>query len=624
MLPSHDIYRRFTVPVTNSCLERDESVFNKEDGPGIRTRVLLLTSLVLIIAGTTASSLLIVRNRLQQHVRQSLADDLRHSVETFQDLEAHRRSTLEQESLLLASLPSLKALMTTNDSRTITDDAVDFWKTSGNDLFALADADGRVLSANAGSQNDTNELKGDLQAAVGDSARHYLLSGGHLYEYSMRPLYFGGPANGTLLGYVISGYAVDHQFLLQVGRGAGAEVAFAAGDTIVGSTLPKEKKDTLQRMISSLRKKSEEILRIGPERFLATIKDMRNGADVPLQLIVMKSFAEADRTEHEINQLVLVASLLAIAVGALLMLLLARMVTRPLELLARGVRAFGEGDPKHLLPSGGTQEVRYLSRIFAQMRDEIQKKSQALLESERLATIGRMASSVSHDLRHYLAAVYANAEFLASPALAASERAELFDEIRLAVNGTTDMLDALLLFGRTGRALQRVETSMIALVNRAVALVRTHPDAELVTVSVDPCSAEITAALDTKQMERAVYNLLLNACQSAKFGAERREVHLAVSSDVATATVTITDTGPGVAEGIRTNLFDPFVSLGKQKGTGLGLTLASSVAREHDGAVRLVSSRPGETIFCLTVSRVPLSGANSSPAEIRRNTPVMP
>ena len=593
-------------------------MLKKRQGPGIRTRVLLLTSLVLIIAGTTASSLLIVRSRLQHHVQEALAADLQHSVETFQDIEAHRRSTLDQESSLLASLPSLKALMTTSDPRTITDDAVDFWKTSGNDLFALADANSHVLSANAEDVSNPQRLKHDLQAVIDDPSSHYLLSGGRLYEYSVRPLYFGSAATGTLLGYVVSGYAVDHRLLQEVGRGAGAEAAFIAGSDIVASTLPMEKRKLLQGMVASLRQNSAEILSIGSERYLASSKDVTNGAVAPLRLVVMKSFNEADRTEREINRLVFLASLLAIVVGSLLMLLLARMVTRPLELLATGVRAFGEGDPKHLLPSGGTQEVRYLSRVFSEMRDEIQKKNRALVESERLATIGRMASSVSHDLRHYLAAVYANAEFLASPMLPASERAELFDEIRLAVNGTTDMLDSLLIFGRTGTALQRVETSMTALANRAVALVRTHPDAEGVIVRVNP-GPDITAAMDAKQMERAVYNLLLNACQSARHSSDRREVSVSVDGDETTASVTITDSGLGVAEGVRENLFDPFVSLGKQKGTGLGLTLAWSVAREHDGSVQVVSSRPGEAVFRLTVSRV-ASGTKNNAANTARST----
>lgn len=339
-------------------------MFNKKQGPGIRTRLLLLTSLVLIIAGTTASSLLIVRSRLQHHVQEALAADLQRSVETFQNLEAHRRSVLDHENALLASLPKLKALMTTSDPRTITDGAVDFWRTSGNDLFALTDANFHILSANAEDVSNTERLKHDLQVVIDDPRSHYLLSSGRLYEYSVRPLYFGSEATGTLLGYVISGYVIDHRLLQEVGRGAGAEAAFIAGNDILASTLPKEKRMPLQGMVASLRQDSAEILRIGSERYLASIKDVTNGAVAPLRLVVMKSFKEADRTEREINRLVFLASLLAIVVGSLLMSLLARMVTRPLELLATGVRAFGEGDPKHLLPSGGTQEVRYLSRYF--------------------------------------------------------------------------------------------------------------------------------------------------------------------------------------------------------------------------------------------------------------------
>lgn len=594
-------------------------MFNSQDGTGIRTRVLLLTLLVLIVAGTTASSLLIVRNRLQRHVQETLAADLRHSNETFQDLDANRRLSLEKESLLLASLPSLKALMTTSDPRTITDDAVDFWKTSGNDLFALAGAEGRILAANARGVANTEELKRDLRAATAAPAKHYLLSGGALYEYSVQPLYFGDPVNGTLLGYVISGYAIDHQFLLEVSRGAGAAAAFVADNEIVVSTLSKEKRDALRGAIASISPDREAIVKIAGERFLATSRDMSVGAGMPLRLIVMKSFDEADRTEQEINRLVFLASALAIVAGSILVLLLARMVTRPLEVLATGVRAFGEGDPKYLLPAGGTQEVRYLSRVFAQMRDEIQKKNRALLESERLATIGRMANSVSHDLRHYLAAVYANAEFLASPALPASERAELFEEIRVAVNGTTDMLDSLLIFSRTGAALQRVPTSMTGLVNRTVGLVRTHPDAESVMVKMQPGGADVTAAIDAKQMERAVYNLLLNACQSAKQNPERREVNVAVTGDETTASVTVGDSGHGVPEEIRESLFDPFVTSGKQKGTGLGLTLAWSVAREHEGNVQLVSNRPGKTVFRLTIARAVSTAQHNNTDNLSRS-----
>jgi signal transduction histidine kinase len=608
---------------TDLSRNRKDSVSTDRRQPGIRTRVLLLTSLVLIIAATTASSLYIIRSRLHQQVQSTLEMDLGHSVETFQDLEAGRLAVLERENALMADLPSLKALMTTSDPRTIADDAVDFWKTSGNDLFALADGDLRVQAAYARDASNADILRRDLQTVIAEPSKHYLMSGGQLFEYSVQPLYFGDRANGTLLGYVISGYAIDSGFLQEVGRGAGAEAAFLAGDAVTVSTLPTEKQGALRQMAHSLQQNAQSAITVvDHERYLTASKDLTVGAATPLRLVVMKSFDAADRAEKEINWLVFWVGLLAMAAGSALMLLLARMVTRPLELLAAGVRAFGEGDQQHLLPDGGTQEVRYLSGVFAQMRDEIEKTNRALLESERLATIGRMASSVSHDLRHYLAAVYANAEFLASPTLPSSERAELYEEIRLAVNGTTDMLDSLLIFSRTGAALKRVPTSMAMLVDRSITLVKTHPDAERVTLLLQEIDADTTAAVDTKQVERAIYNLLLNACQSARENAGLRDVRVSLSSDSKTVSVTIVDSGPGVAEGIRESLFDPFVSQGKQKGTGLGLTLAWSVAREHDGDVRLVSSRAGETIFRLTVARhISESTRNANPSRSTVLTP---
>jgi signal transduction histidine kinase len=583
---------------------REVSVSTENHTPGIRTRALLLVSLVLIIVGTTASSLFIIRNQLRLQVRANLETDLGHSVETFQDLDAGRLVELEHEGALLAALPSLKALMTTRDPRTITDDAVDFWKTSGNDLFALSDPSQKVQAAYAKGATNTDVLKRDLQSAVTDLSQHYLLSNGRLFEYSVRPLYFGRPEDGTLLGYVISGYAIDEGFLQEVGRGAGAEVAFLAGNSVVVSTLANGRQLDLGKIADPQQQNgTASIATVGRERYLSASKDLTSEAGSPLRLVVMKSFDAADRAEMEIDRLVMWVSILAIAAGSVLMILLARMVTRPLEKLAAGVRAFGEGNSEHSLPAGGTEEVRYLSRVFAKMRDEIEKTHRALLESERLATIGRMASSVSHDLRHYFAAIYANAEFLASPVLPASERAELYEEIRLAIDGTTDMLDSLLIFSRTGSSLHRVFVDMTMLVEHAIALVNTHPDAQGMKVILEKGNADTSVEADTKQVERAVYNLLLNACQSARKHSGPRIVKVSVSAESQSISVAIMDNGPGVAEEIRETMFDPFVSQGKQKGTGLGLTLASSVAREHGGDVKLVSSRDGETIFQLTVAR---------------------
>jgi signal transduction histidine kinase len=323
-----------------------------------------------------------------------------------------------------------------------------------------------------------------------------------------------------------------------------------------------------------------------------------------LGLVVLKSFEQANRATSEINRLVLLLGFAALVLGSMLMIGLSRIVTDPLEMLAQGVRAFGAGDSARPLPDRGTKEVHELSTAFAAMRSQILKTNRALLDAERLATIGSMASSVSHDLRHYLAAVYANAEFLSVSRLSLDERLELFGDIQIAVHGATELLDSLLIFSKTGAALQLERDSIIRIVKNAIVLLKAHPEAEgtvILTEFNDPDGG--AAFVDGKQMQRAIYNLLLNACQSARRSEGRREVTISMKTLGDDIALRITDSGPGVAEHIRNSLFQPFVSDGKQSGTGLGLTLANLVAKEHGGGVTLLSTNPGETIFELRLRR---------------------
>ena len=587
----------------NSSRSVTESRTTATYGNGIRTRVLLQLSVALIIVATMASSLFIIGRSLRHTAAVRLHDDLQNSLQTFQDLQRRRRASLERENRLMAALPTLRALMTTHDARTIQDGAREFRSLSGSDLFALVDADGTIVAAEAQGIADQKQLRKDLLPIVEHAGKHYLVACGRMFEYSIAPVYFGTQQSGTLLAYVIDGYLVDHRLMQEVGRGAGAEAIFFAGDRVAASSLPEERWKTQDWQALLKPHSSDVVVQLGKERYLGASRDLPDGAGTSLRLVVLKSFDEADQAERQIRRIVVLVSLLALLGGSALMLLLARTVTSPLERLAKAVRAFAGGDRRFQLPEGGPQELRYLSHVLAEMRHDIEKKNHALLESERLATIGRMASSVSHDLRHYLAAIYANSEFLASSTLSLDERAELFEEIRLAVHGTTDMLDALLLFGSTGTAVRRVHASMEAVVDRAVALVRAHPDGEAISVRVECPVEDAVGEIDVRQMERAIYNLLLNACQAAREGDGPGQVWVKIYAERDSISLTVTDSGRGVPEMIRHSLFDPFVSEGKQKGTGLGLTLASSVAHEHGGVVELVSSRPGETIFRITIER---------------------
>ncbi|HEV2486798.1 MAG TPA: ATP-binding protein [Terracidiphilus sp.] len=577
--------------------------------------------MALVIAVVTGLSLLLIRHQLSNQVTDDLSHDLDHSVTTFQNLQAERLRVLERENALLAKLPTLKALMTSGDDLTIQNEAAEFWRLSGADLFVLADPSGRIVASYTQSTSAVDTLRQGLKILLDSSGKHYLLDGGSLYACASRPLYFGSDQEGTLLGYVVSGVSIERT-VRQISEPTGVEAAFLSSGQVVASTLDPDLQANMaqqSRLLSSM-SRAPVTVTLGDTRFLSATEDLSAASTSPLQLVVLKSFKPAEQSISRIDRMVLIVGLLALLSGTALMIVISHLLTRPLEELSRSVRAFGLGDVAHLVPRHGTQEVRQLSTAFARMRSEIHKANQAVLESERLATIGRMASSVSHDLRHYLAAIYANSEFLASDRFSPKERAEIFSDIRAAVTGTTDMLESLLIFSRTGTSIRRKPELMATLLERATALVRTHPDAEGVTL-VSHCGepAETFAVVDGKQIERAISNLLLNACQSARSMGASAYVAVTLERMNGQIVVNVIDNGPGVPPRIRLNLFEPFVSEGKQKGTGLGLTLAHCIALEHGGEVILLGSRPGETIFQMKVARDLSAQDQSDTSEAERH-----
>ena len=587
---------------------------------GVRTHVLLVVAMAVVIAVVTGLSQLLIRHQLLKQVTNDLSGDLDHSVTAFQNMQAEGLATLERENALLAEEPRLTALMTSGDDLTIQNGAAGFWSLSGADLFVITDPTGRMIAVFSRRADTGAALGQSLRTLLATPSRHYLVAGGSLYECAAHPLYFGSEQEGTLLGYVVSGISVERS-VREVSQPTGVDVVFLSGGEIVASTLAPQLQSSLARQspLFSAASGSPSTIDLGDTRYLFARKDLSVSATSPLQLVVLKSYEPAEQSISRIDKMVLIVGLMALLSGTVLMMIVSWLVTHPLEELSRSVHAFGLGDVGYHVPRHGTQEVRELSKAFSGMRSEIQQANQKVLESERLATIGRMASSVSHDLRHYLAAIYANAEFLASDRFSAKERADIFGEIRAAVNGTTEMIESLLIFSRTGNSVRRQPELMATLVERATALVRTHPDAEGVKITTrygDP--AETAVAVDGKQLERAISNLLLNACQSARVNGRQARVAVALETYDRQMVVSVTDNGPGVPETIRECLFDPFVSEGKQKGTGLGLTLAHCIALEHGGEVVLVSSRPGETIFQLKVARdLPVQDEADPPAAER-------
>ncbi len=566
----------------------------------LRTRFLL--SMVLITAGLTAMSLLVVRHSVQNQVRAEIVQDLRNSVTTFQNFQHDREVMLTHSAELVAYLPITRSIMTSHDPATIQDASKDVWTLTGSDLLVLVDRNGRVVGLHTKSVGLTPEAaqKDFERSLTEEGSSHWWFGSHHLYQTFMQPIYFGSKTEGPLLGFLIIGYEIDDRLAREVSKISASQVAFSYGDEIVATTLTP-----LQAQDPDVRAFATESSQTGPrdvelskENFVGTSLDLSGQQPTPVRLTVLGSYDQAAKFLGNLNRLLLLLGLTAVLVGSGLVFLISYTFTRPLASLVEGVRALEHGDFHHPLDPRGSDEVAELTSAFDRMRASLLKTQQALLESEQLATIGRMASSISHDLRHALAAVVANSEFLCDGRLTSAQREELYQEVRSGVNQMTDLIDSLLEFARTRESLNPTYASVVESVQRAMQSVRLHPRHQGTLIEVHS-NGQSTAWFDPRKLERALYNLLLNACEAAPSSEGRVEV--TIRRTPASIIIDVSDNGPGIAEPIRDKLFHPFVSFGKANGTGLGLTVVQKIVQDHGGTVMMERTRDGRTVFRIMI-----------------------
>jgi len=583
--------------------------------PRLRLRTRFLLSMLLITTGLTTTSLLLVQRSFRINVRQGIAVNLRNSVAAFQDFRHERETMLTSDVALLADLPITRAIMTSPDPVTIQDASQDISQIAASDLFVMVDRGGRVVALHTKTPGFTREaaekyFQQSLDEDRGEPS-HWWLGEHHLYQTFIEPIYRGTRTEGTLLGFLVIGYEINDRLAAEVSKVAGSQVAFSCGNEIVGTTLTAAQVQggSIQNLIAgSLRDDAREI-EIGNERFLATSLVLSGSRPTPVRLSVLGSYDQATKFVDQLNRYLLLLGLAAILVGSGLVFLISHTFTRPLGNLVGGVRALEGGDFHHPLDSRGGDEVGELTRAFERMRTSLLKSQRDLLESEQLATIGRMASSISHDLRHSLAAIVANSEFLCDSHLTPAQREELYQEVRSGVNLMTDLIDSLLEFARTRESLTPAYASVSETIQRAVLAVRLHPRHHNRSIDV-LCGNQVSGWFDQRKLERALYNLLLNACEAAPPVGGTVEVTAAAVAD--SITISVADNGPGIAESIRERLFHPFVSYGKENGTGLGLAVVQKIVQDHGGEIFVERTAQGRTVFQIVLPARVQDAARSS------------
>ena len=223
---------------------------------------------------------------------------------------------------------------------------------------------------------------------------------------------------------------------------------------------------------------------------------------------------------------------------------------------------------------------------------------QEALAAERLAAVGRVATSVAHDLRSPLGGILRSAEFLARPELSPGTRQKLSQAVtslaRRLMNTTQEILD----YVRGGTLpLRRVPCPLSEFLDEVLAVLEVDFGDQGIEVVRD-CDYAGPVVMDADRMAQVVYNIAANARDAMPRGGT---FSVATRKAEKRVEVRFADTGPGVPEQLGDLIFEPFFTYGKGEGAGLGLSIARRIVEEHGGQLWVESCEGQGATFVVSL-----------------------
>ncbi len=597
----------------------------------VRLRTKFLLSLLAITAGLSSATLLIVSYSVQKRVRENIREDLHNSVDIYQSFESQREVTLKRSAQLLANLPNVRAMMTTQDSATIQDASGDVWNLSGSDLMVFADRSGDVVAMRAKNTSFERPAAQEfMQASLQkEEPRSWWFGGGHLYEVWIQPIYFGAESKDSTLGYLAVGHEIDERAAEDFSKIASSDVAFRWGDTFVASTLTSAQQAELGRQPPGDAAGSRQT-EIGNERYLATTVALPPDTQPRVTLTVLKSFDKATSFLRELNRILFGLGLLSVVAGSVLVFFISDTFTRPLANLVAGVRALEGGDYGFPLESTGGDEVSEVTGAFSRMRTNMQKTQaeqrqleERLRQAHKMEAVGRLAGGVAHDFNNLLTIIRGNGDLLSDRDGADAFHKRCVEQIQKASSRAVSMTRQLLAFSRM-QVLQPRVLDLNAVVAEMGKMLPRLIGEHIENVFVPEPKLKLVTA-DPGQIEQVLMNLAVNARDAMPGGGtltvRTANVEMTQGSGARHGSMTpgsyvllaVSDTGIGMDEEIRTHIFEPFFTTKEVgKGTGLGLATVYGIVKQSGGFIWVESALGKGTTFEIYL---PLASGPASKAE---------
>lgn len=312
-----------------------------------------------------------------------------------------------------------------------------------------------------------------------------------------------------------------------------------------------------------------------------------------VQRLVDSLIAEARARERWAMGFLVALTAFTVIVGVA-MALYARRVLAPLAAVTDRAKAVASGDltPRPVVASD--DEIGELAATFEAMVGAIARANVELLAAERLATIGKMAAHVTHEIRNPLSSLALNVDLLEEEVGENTEGRALVRAIKNEIERLTALSERYLSVAR--RKPPRFETEDVGeLCREAIEFLRADFERHGVKIVLEVAPNLPAVRVDEGQIRQALYNLLRNAREAMPNGGR---VVLGAAPAEDGVLITVDDEGSGMDEEARKRLFEPFFTT-KGHGTGLGLVITREVAEAHGGFVRSEPREPKGTRFCL-------------------------
>ncbi len=318
---------------------------------------------------------------------------------------------------------------------------------------------------------------------------------------------------------------------------------------------------------------------------------------------------EAQIAANEMRMVMFAISAI-IFISLILWFFVQRLVGKPVRQLVSATNAVACGDLNYKIPNHKKDELGQLAKSFNEMTRKLADAQRQLIQSDKLASLGRLAAGVAHEINNPLTGVLTYSSFLLKRA---NGNADMKNDLEVIVRETKrcrQIVKGLLDFARQV-PVQKTQVAIPAVIDHVLTIIENQLRLKKAHVKKEIAANLPAIHADANQMEQVFMNLLVNAADAVEseggeivVAADRRQVQGKEFLEVK-----ISDNGCGIPREDLTKIFEPFYSTKGQKGTGLGLAVVWGIIEKHGGKITVESENGKGTTFTV---RLPIEEHSGS------------